>query len=91
MSVAPDLAVNVLNIAPGEYYRWPESASKMRVCFVSSGKVKARLDSTEFRVGRNGVFTVSPNQSCVVENRLYTDAVIHCTTIDNYELLPRAE
>lgn len=58
----------------------------LRTCSVASGKVKITMAGKTFQMGPNGVFVVRPGQACKVENRLYIDAVVHCTTIEDFGL-----
>lgn len=56
----------------------------VRTCSVSAGKISVKMgDNGTFKLGPNGVVVIRPGQTCTVSNRLYTDAVLHCTTFED--------
>lgn len=76
----------MLVIKPGSASHWSVEDDKLRTCSVAAGKVRVTMGEKTFQLGPNGMFVVRPGQACKVENRLYVDSVIHCTTIDNFSL-----
>ncbi|KAH8126546.1 hypothetical protein LI328DRAFT_131452 [Trichoderma asperelloides] len=84
ITISPGIGFNVLILKPGHSYHWPEEVSKVRTCSVSTGKISVKTGSNQtFKLGPNGVVVIRPGQSCMVSNRLYTDAVLHCTTFED--------
>lgn len=55
---------------------------------MAAGKVRVKIGETSFLIGLNGAFTIKPGQSCLVENRFYLDATIHCFSVNDYGLVP---
>lgn len=53
---------------------------------MASGKLKVTTGGKVVQLGPNGVFPVRPGEKCVIENRIYFEAVVHCTTVKDYEL-----
>ncbi|ODA83502.1 hypothetical protein RJ55_02016 [Drechmeria coniospora] len=86
ITVAPEVGVNVVFIAPGTSSSWHAEPDKLRTCSVTRGKVKLTMGGTQAQVGENGVFVIKPGQSCRVENKRYDVATIHCVAMQNYEL-----
>ena len=86
VTVSEDVSFNVLVIKPGSVSHWSVEDDKLRTCSVASGKVKVTMGEKVFRLGPNGMFVVRPGQTCKVENRIYLDSVVHCTTIADFEL-----
>ncbi|RSL64750.1 hypothetical protein CEP54_004525 [Fusarium duplospermum] len=86
ITVSEDISFNVLVIKPGSASHWSVEDDKLRTCSVAAGKVRVTMGEKTFQLGPNGMFVVRPGQACKVENRLYVDSVIHCTTIDNFSL-----
>lgn len=83
--VSEDVSFNVLVIKPGSVSHWTVEDDKLRTCSVASGKIKVTMGEREFQLGPNGMFVVRPGQTCKVENRIYLDSVVHCTTIADFE------
>ncbi|CAM1507854.1 Fc.00g047020.m01.CDS01 [Cosmosporella sp. VM-42] len=86
ITVSDDISFNVLVIKPGSFSHWDVEDDKLRTCSIGSGKVKVTMGEKVFQLGRNGMFVVRPGQTCKIENRLYVDSVVHCTTIADFEL-----
>ncbi|RMJ09111.1 hypothetical protein CDV36_011274 [Fusarium kuroshium] len=86
ITVSEDISFNVLVIKPGSASHWSVEDDKLRTCSVAAGKVRVTMGEKMFQLGPNGMFVVRPGQACKVENRLYVDSIIHCTTIDNFSL-----
>ncbi|KAL2207982.1 hypothetical protein CC79DRAFT_1333789 [Sarocladium strictum] len=84
--VSDDISFNVAVLSSGTTIHLAVEETKLRTCSVATGKVKVTVSGTEFKIGPHGMFKVMPGESCIVENRQYTDAYIHCTTVDNYEV-----
>lgn len=87
VTVSQDVHFNVMVIKPGETGRWTKEKRQIRTCSVASGKLKVKLCGKVFHMGPNGIFVIRPGQQCTVENELYMDSVVHCTTITDYELV----
>jgi mannose-6-phosphate isomerase-like protein (cupin superfamily) len=73
-------------LKPGSANHWTVEDDKLRTCSVASGKVRVTMNEKTFNLGPNGMFVVRPGQTCKVENRLYIDSVVHCTTIGDFSL-----
>lgn len=54
---------------------------KMQLYSVASGKVHITTGGVSVALGPNGMFPVRGGERCVVENRLYSEATLHCTTV----------
>ncbi|KAJ3474197.1 hypothetical protein NLG97_g9950 [Lecanicillium saksenae] len=87
VTVSEDVAFNVVTIKPGDKERWEVHESQLRTCSVAAGKIEVKIGSNKFDAGPNSMFIIRPGETCVVTNKLYGDATIHCTTIKNYSLL----
>ncbi|KPM40790.1 hypothetical protein AK830_g5750 [Neonectria ditissima] len=85
VNVSEDVSFNVLVIKPGAVSHWSVEDDKLRTVSVAAGKVMVTMSGKVFRLGPNGMFIVRPGQTCKVENRLYVDSVMHCTTIADFE------
>ncbi|KAL7954377.1 hypothetical protein V8C34DRAFT_294489 [Trichoderma compactum] len=84
ITISPGLSFNVLILKPGHTHHWPIEATKVRTCSVASGKISVKLGNDQaFKLGPNGVVVIRPGQSYMVVNRLYSDAILHCTTLDD--------
>ncbi|PKS05298.1 hypothetical protein jhhlp_008670 [Lomentospora prolificans] len=82
VQVADGVGFNVIFVKPGGSSRWEADRDTLRICSVSAGKLKVKLDGdVDVHVGPNGMFKILPGTTCVVENRLYLDAVLHITTL----------
>ncbi|RDA90242.1 hypothetical protein CP533_6868 [Ophiocordyceps camponoti-saundersi (nom. inval.)] len=81
VQVLPDIGMHVVYVNPGSSNRWPAEANQVRLCTVASGKVRIKLGDSEFHIGPNGCFHIRAGQKCLVENRTYFSATIHCVTI----------
>lgn len=87
VEVSQDVAFNVITIKPGDKARWEAHESQLRTCSVASGKIEIKIGTNKFGMGPNSVFIIRPGETCVVTNKLYVDATVHCTTVKNYSLL----
>ncbi|KAL7922541.1 hypothetical protein ACQKWADRAFT_292736 [Trichoderma austrokoningii] len=84
ITISPGIGFNVLVLKPGHSYNWPEVIGMVRTCSVSAGKISVKMGSNQiFKLGPNGVVVIRPGQACTISNRLYTDAVLHCTTFED--------
>ncbi|PNP49652.1 hypothetical protein THARTR1_09663 [Trichoderma harzianum] len=84
ITISPGLSFNVLILKPGHPHHWPIEATKVRTCSVASGKISVKMGNDQaFKLGPNGLVVIRPGQSCMAVNRLYSDAILHCTTIDD--------
>ncbi|KAF7550346.1 hypothetical protein G7Z17_g5772 [Cylindrodendrum hubeiense] len=86
VAVSEDISFNVLVIKPGSSNHWPVEENKLRTVSVAAGKVGVTMNEQTFQLGPNGMFVVRPGQTCKVDNRLYVDSVVHCTTIADFGL-----
>ncbi|KAF4984653.1 hypothetical protein FDECE_17044, partial [Fusarium decemcellulare] len=86
VTVSEGVSFNVLVIKPGSANHWPVEDYKLRTCSIAAGKVRVTMGEKTFQLGPNGMFVVRPGQTCKVENRLYLDSVVHCTTIEDFGL-----
>lgn len=76
--VSADVLFRVEVITSGSSTRRVADRGRMRVCSVAAGKVRVRVEGEdEFSVGLHGMFKVRAGKACVVQNRLYEDAVLH--------------
>ncbi|KAG6053633.1 hypothetical protein E4U33_000165 [Claviceps sp. LM78 group G4] len=79
--VCSDIAFNVLTIRPGQSHHTVVQRDKMQLYSVASGKVHVTTGGVSVTLGPNGMFPVRGGERCVVENRLYSEATLHCTTV----------
>ncbi|KAM0293230.1 hypothetical protein ACHAO9_001951 [Fusarium lateritium] len=86
VTVSEDISFNVIILKPGSASHWKVEDDKMRTCSVAAGKVRVTMGEQTFQIGPNGMFVVRPGQACKVENRLYLDSVVHCTTMGDFSL-----
>lgn len=82
-----DTWFNVLTIRPGQIYHVPIQRDKVQMYSVASGKVKITTIGQIVQLGPNSAFPLRPGQQCVIENRLYSEATLHCTTVKDYEII----
>lgn len=86
VTVSEDVSFNVIVLKPGHSSPWNVEDNKLRTCSVAAGKVRVTMGENTFHLGPNGMFVIRPGQACKVENRLYLDSVVHCTTIGDFSL-----
>ncbi|WZH42976.1 uncharacterized protein QYS62_003975 [Fusarium acuminatum] len=86
VTVSEDISFNVIVLKPGSASHWKVEDDKLRTCSVAAGKVRVTMGEQTFQMGPNGMFVVRPGQACKVENRLYLDSVVHCTTMGDFSL-----
>ncbi|KAJ4015866.1 hypothetical protein NW752_006795 [Fusarium irregulare] len=86
VTVSEDVSFNVIVLKPGHSSPWTVEDNKLRTCSVAAGKVRVTMGENTFHLGPNGMFVIRPGQACKVENRLYLDSVVHCTTIGDFSL-----
>ncbi|KAJ4251936.1 hypothetical protein NW762_011236 [Fusarium torreyae] len=86
VTVSEDVSFNVIVLKPGTTSHWKVEDDKLRTCSVAAGKLRVTMGEQTFQLGPNGMFVVRPGQACKVENRLYLDSVVHCTTIGEFAL-----
>ncbi|KAG6300524.1 hypothetical protein E4U45_003835 [Claviceps purpurea] len=79
--VCSDIAFNVLTIRPGQSHHTVVQHDMMQLYSVASGKVHITTGGVSVALGPNGMFPVRGGERCVVENRLYSAATLHCTTV----------
>ncbi|KAG6048081.1 hypothetical protein E4U39_007791 [Claviceps sp. Clav50 group G5] len=79
--VCSDITFNVLTIRPGRSHHTVVQRDKMQLYSVASGKVHVTTGGVSVTLGPNGMFPVRGGERCVVENRLYSEATLHCTTV----------
>ncbi|CEJ92853.1 hypothetical protein VHEMI08481 [[Torrubiella] hemipterigena] len=88
VSIAPDVAFNLLTLHPMRLHRFEIELRMLRSCSIAEGRVQVQILDYKFSLGTGGVFVIRPGYSCCVENAEGSDAVLHCTTVHNYELIP---
>ncbi|KAG8408605.1 hypothetical protein J3458_019630 [Metarhizium acridum] len=86
ITISHDIDFNVLTIRPGQIYNVPTQKDKIQVFSVASGKLRLTIGGKVVQLGPNGAFPVRPGEKCVIENRIYFEAMVHCTTVKDYEL-----
>lgn len=86
ITISPEICFNVLTIRPGQTIHVPVQNNKMQVFSVASGKVRVTTGGQVVQLGPNGAFPVRPGEKCTIENRIYFEAMVHCTTVKDYEL-----
>jgi mannose-6-phosphate isomerase-like protein (cupin superfamily) len=86
VTVSEDISFNVIVLKPGSASHWKVEDDKLRTCSIAAGKVRVTMGEQTFQMGPNGMFVVRPGQACKVENRLYLDSVVHCTTMGDFSL-----
>ncbi|KAG6088246.1 hypothetical protein E4U15_006470 [Claviceps sp. LM218 group G6] len=79
--VCSDIAFNVLTIRPGQSHHVVVQRDRMQLYSVASGKVHVTTGGVSVALGPNGMFPVRGGERCVVMNRLYSEATLHCTTV----------
>ncbi|KND92007.1 hypothetical protein TOPH_03317 [Tolypocladium ophioglossoides CBS 100239] len=84
--VFQDVSINIIVVKPGGSNPWAVETDKLRTCTVAAGKIKVKVAEKTFQVGPNGAFVIQPGQTCLVENKCYFDATIHCHVVKDYEL-----
>lgn len=70
--------MQILALRPGISQTFEPDSKRIRICSLSSGKVKVRFDTLEeeFFIGHRGVFTIKRGRQCIVENWFYEEATI---------------
>lgn len=86
ITISPDICFNVHVLLPGKTINVTAQKDKFQVFSVAAGKVKVKVDEQTIQLGPNGAFPLRPGVGCVIENRLYFNAVVHCTTVKEYEM-----
>ncbi|KAG5925977.1 hypothetical protein E4U42_003780 [Claviceps africana] len=86
IAVCPDISFNVLTIRPGQIHRTTIHGDKMQMYSLACGKVQVTTGGQTVQLGPNGAFPLRPGERCIIENRLYTEATLHCTTVSDYEM-----
>lgn len=84
--MSEDVGINDIVVERGRSHHWPAEKDKLRICYVAAGKVLVKMGGEKFRQGPNSSLVIRPGKTCTVENRSYVDAVVHCTTIKDYEV-----
>lgn len=62
-------------------HTWKDTAHKLRLCSVATGKVKVKMHGNEFTIGPNGMFKVGPGVECTAMNMLYVDTTLHVSVL----------
>lgn len=82
MQVSSAITLLTVTISSGGVHRFQADPTKTRICSLVSGKLKVQVgDETEFIIGSQGIFKISPGMSCSVVNRCYFDVVLHVTSL----------
>ncbi|KAI9149578.1 hypothetical protein HJFPF1_11633 [Paramyrothecium foliicola] len=87
IEVSEDVGINDIVIERGRSHQWHAEKDKLRICYVASGKVLVKMGDETFRQGPNSSLIIRPGKTCTVENRFYVDAVVHCTTIHDHQVV----
>ncbi|KAG5982470.1 hypothetical protein E4U55_001873 [Claviceps digitariae] len=82
--VCSDISFNVLTIRPGQIHRTSIQRDKMQMYSLASGKVQVSIGGQTVQLGPNGAFPLRPGERCTIENKLYNEATLHCTTVSDY-------
>ncbi|RFU78219.1 hypothetical protein TARUN_4013 [Trichoderma arundinaceum] len=82
--ISPGVSFHTITLKPGHPHHWLKEANTTRSCAVASGKITVKMEGEQpFKLGKNGLVVIRPGESCTVSNRLYADAVLHCTTFED--------
>ncbi|KAK1834260.1 hypothetical protein QBC39DRAFT_252901 [Podospora conica] len=83
--VCEDVEFRVDTIHSGGTLTLQPDANKSRLCSIATGKVKVKTgDEPEFTIGPHGMFRIKPGTSCVVQNWMYVDAILHVTVLAGF-------
>jgi hypothetical protein len=81
LEVTPNTSARFATIKPGTTFQLPY-VEGTQLCVVTQGKVRVRpKDQRETVVGVHGMFRVSGDAGCAVQNRTYVDAMLLITQI----------
>ncbi len=59
---------------------YPESRA-LRVCHITAGKLRVKMEGEEFSIGPGGTFRIDVGVAAKVENWLYVDAAVFVTSV----------
>jgi len=80
-----DVSFRVDTIHAGGTLTMEAEANMSRHCSVATGKIKVKMgDEPEFTIGPHGMFRIKPGTTCVVQNRMYVDAIVHVTALSGF-------
>ena len=80
-----DVTFHVDTIRAGNTLTMEAEVNKSRHCSIAAGKVKVKMgDQPEFTIGPHGLFLIKPGTTCVVQNRMYVDAIVHVTALSGF-------
>ena len=82
-----ETSFNVMAVRPGGTIHLQPEKDRLRCVSVATGKIKVRKNGQECFLGPHGAFKVLPGESCVIENRFYIEAFVHCMSLDNFSLI----
>ena len=87
IQMTDETSFNVMHVRPGATIHLQKQADRLRCVSVAAGKIKVKKGSQECFIGPHGAFKVLPGETCVIENRFYIEAWVHCMSLDNYSLM----
>ncbi|KAI9898721.1 hypothetical protein N3K66_007081 [Trichothecium roseum] len=87
IQMTDETSFNVMHVRPGATIHLQKQADRLRCVSVAAGKIKVKKGSQECFIGPHGAFKVLPGETCVIENRFYIEAWVHCMSLDNFSLM----
>jgi hypothetical protein len=83
--VTRDVSFGVATLKAGASHAFTPSEGTTRLFAVAAGKVRVDVAGrAEFTIGAHGLWQLGPDDSCSVRNPLYSDAVLHITTVPDF-------
>lgn len=79
--IGPNLGFHVLVLKPGNSHRWLAIPNRVRLCSLAVGKISVKMAGRSFAVGPQGLLKIGGGVECAVQNKLYSDAVLHVCAI----------
>lgn len=80
--VAGNISLKLHCLSAGTRHLWEAAEQQERMCSVSAGKLKVKMASETFIVGKNSAWYIPAGQQCLVQNTYYEQAAVHVTTVD---------
>jgi hypothetical protein len=87
ITVADNIGLHDIVVGRGRIHQWPVENDKLRLCYIAAGKVQVKIGGQTYRQGPNSSLVIRPGKTCIVENRFFQDAIIHCTVVDGYSVV----
>ncbi|KAK0636686.1 hypothetical protein B0T17DRAFT_519673 [Bombardia bombarda] len=83
--VHEDVSVRIDTIRPGNSLRMAADANKMRLCTLTTGKVRVKIgEEPEFTIGPNCMFKIKAGATCTVQNRMHMNAIVQVTSLAGF-------